>query len=330
MSPDIDSITSVWLIRKFFPEWSDAELRFVPAGSTLDNKPVDSDPDVIHVDTGFGRFDHHQTSDHTSASMLIFKHLQAESLLKERQSQALEKMIKEITNFDHFGEVFFPDPSSDHYEFMIHKIIEGGLKTILKEDFLITQSVFPFLDALLNIFMKKNQAVEEIKKGFVFTSHWGKTLIMETRNEETAKLAMKMGYTMVVKKDPDRGNVPARRTPGGLLEQPLQARPVSIGRWPELWGEVQVQADHRVLALEGGESFEVAALEHGRALLPWLRGHAKSRVWPGDSGQCEQTAAGWRSGPNASSPAAKPLAARWAAGAGLQPTGAPSRRRWGL
>lgn len=214
MSPDIDSITSVWLIRKFFPEWSDAELRFVPAGSTLDNKPVDSDPDVIHVDTGFGRFDHHQTSDHTSASMLIFKHLKGESLLKERQSQALEKMIKEITDFDHFGEVFFPDPSSDHYEFMIHKIIEGGLKTILKDDFLITQSVFPFLDALLNIFMKKNQAVEEIKKGFVFTSHWGKTLIMETRNEETAKLAMKMGYTMVVKKDPDRGNVRIKSIPG--------------------------------------------------------------------------------------------------------------------
>lgn len=214
MSPDIDSITSVWLIRKFLPGWSDSELRFVPAGSTLDNKPVDSDPEVIHVDTGFGRFDHHQTSDHTSASMLVFKHLKGENLLKERQSQALEKMIKEITDFDHFGEVFFPDPSSDHYEFLIHKIIEGGLKTILKDDFLIAQSVFPFLDALLNIFMKKNQAVEEIKKGFVFTSHWGKTLIMETRNEETAKLAMKMGYTMVVKKDPDRGNVRIKSIPG--------------------------------------------------------------------------------------------------------------------
>lgn len=235
MSPDIDSITSVWLIRKFLPGWGDAEMKFVAAGSTLDNMPVDSDPEIIHVDTGFGRFDHHQTSDHTSASMLVFKHLKNENLLKERQALALEKMIKEVTEFDHFGEVFFPDPSSDHYEFMIHKIIEGGLKTVLKDDLLIAQTVFPFLDAILNIFMKKNQAVDEIKKGFVFTSHWGKTLIMETKNEETAKLAMKLGYEMVVKKDPDRGNVRIKTIPGKkydlnpLYEKILKAD--KVGTW---------------------------------------------------------------------------------------------------
>jgi hypothetical protein len=235
MSPDIDSITSVWLVKKFMPGWSDAEIKFVAAGSTLDSKPVDSDPDVIHVDTGFGRFDHHQTSDHTCASKLVFEYLSQESLLKDRQKPALEKLVREVTEFDHFGEVFFPDPASDHYEFMIHKIIEGGLKSILKDDLVINQAVFPFLDALLNIFMKKDNAREEIKKGFVFNSHWGKTLIMETRNEETAKLAMKMGYCLVVKKDPDRGNVRIKTIPGKkydltpLYEKILKAD--KIGTW---------------------------------------------------------------------------------------------------
>ncbi len=50
----------------------DALLRFVPAGMTLDKRPVDSDPHVIHVDTGGGRFDHHHTNDHAlSAAELV-------------------------------------------------------------------------------------------------------------------------------------------------------------------------------------------------------------------------------------------------------------------
>lgn len=214
MSPDIDSITSVWLVRKFLPGWAEAEIKFVAAGSTLDGQPVDSDPEIIHVDTGFGKFDHHQTADRTCASKKVFEHLKSEGLLKDRQTPALEKMVAQVTEYDHFGEVFFPDPSADHYEFMIHKIIEGGLKTVLKDDLLINQAIFPMLDALLNIFMKKIQAEEEIKKGFVMTSAWGKTLFMETRNEETMKLAQKMGYVLVVKKDPVQGFVRIKTIPG--------------------------------------------------------------------------------------------------------------------
>lgn len=214
MSPDIDSITSTWLVKKFLPGWEEAELKFVAAGSTLDGQQVDSDPEVIHVDTGFGMFDHHQTSDRTCASKKVFEYLKEKGHLKERQKPALEKLVTQVTEFDHFGEVFFPEPASDHYEFSIHKIIEGGLKSVLKEDMVIMQSVFPMLDALLNIFMKKISAEEEIKKGFVFTSSWGKTLIMETKNEETTKLALKKGYSLVIKKDPDMGNVRIKTIPG--------------------------------------------------------------------------------------------------------------------
>lgn len=235
LSPDIDSITSVWLIRKFLPGWENAELKFVPAGSSLDGMDVDSDPDIIHVDTGFGRFDHHQTPDYICASSLVFEFLKKEGHIKDRQKPALERMVKEITGFDHFAEVYFPDPANDHYEFMIHKVIEGGLKSVLRDDLLILQSVFPFLDAIMGIFLKKNQAGEEIKKGFVLTSRWGKTLVMETRNEETTKLALKMGFILVVKKDPDRGNIRIKSLPGKKYDlKPLHEKILKadrVGTW---------------------------------------------------------------------------------------------------
>ena len=214
LSPDIDSIASVWLIKRFLPGWTDAELRFVPAGATLNNKPADENPEIIHVDTGLGKFDHHQNSDYICAASLVFDYLKSQGYLKDKQKRALDKMVREITGFDHFGEVFFPESFADRYEFMLQKIIEGGLKSVLKEDINVVEAVFPMLDSIVNIFIKKNQAEEEIKKGFVFASFVGRSLCMETRNEETIKLALKLGYKLVVKKDPERGNVRIKTLPG--------------------------------------------------------------------------------------------------------------------
>src|SRR5476649_632961 len=77
MSPDWDAITSVWLIKKYLSGWQDAEVTFVPAGQRVDSKGSQlkpregdaietiGDDQVIHVDTGLGPLDHHQTQDTT-------------------------------------------------------------------------------------------------------------------------------------------------------------------------------------------------------------------------------------------------------------------------
>ncbi|MCL4364202.1 chromate resistance protein [Patescibacteria group bacterium] len=218
LSPDIDSITATWLIKRFLPGWKEAAIEFVPAGSTFNNEPVDSHQEIIHVDTGFGRFDHHQTKEYTSASKLVFSHLKKEDYLEKKYFEALERMINQINSFDHFAEVYFPEPDSDHYEFMIHKIIEGGLKTILKDDLKICETVFPLLDSILNIFVKKTRAEQELVKGFIFNSRWGKSIVLETKNEETTKLALKKGFHLVAKKDPEKGNIRIKTLPEKSLD----------------------------------------------------------------------------------------------------------------
>jgi len=214
MSPDIDSISSVWLVRKYMPGWMKAHIVFVSAGSTFENKNPDENPDIIHVDTGFGMFDHHQNSKKICAASLVYDFLVSKGFLPEKHVKPLERMINEIIGFDHFEEVAFPSPEADRYEFLIHKIIDAGLKPVLKNDFEIMESVFPFLEGILNIFVRKVAAEKEIKKGFVFNSSIGKTIIMSTRNEETTKLALKMGYRLVVKKDPDKGGIRIKSYPG--------------------------------------------------------------------------------------------------------------------
>jgi len=234
-SPDIDAIAACWLIKRYLPDWNQAKLEFVAAGSTLDKEPPDSNPEIIHVDTGMGRFDHHQANDYTSASLLVFNFLVKKRLVKEKSLAALQRMINQINEFDHFSESNFPDPTNDHYEFMLHKIIEAGLKNKLKDDFLITETIFNLIDVVFNIFFKKVLAEDEINQGIVFESKWGKCLAVSSKNEEVVKLGLKSGFNLVIKKDPDKGNIRIKTLPNKLFDlEPIYKEIIKkdkIGTW---------------------------------------------------------------------------------------------------
>jgi len=216
-SVDIDAITACWLIKRFLPGWEEAELTFVPAGSTLDNIPPDEKPSVIHVDTGLGRFDHHQTNEYTSATKRVFDHLVKEGHLQSKLQTPLHKLVTIVNESDHFGEVYYPEAASDRYDFLLSQIIEG-LKAPLHDDKKITEVGCILLDAVLQILKNKVRAEEAIKAGFVFHSHWGKSLALESKNEEAIKLALKSGFKLVVKKDPDRGNARIKTLPDKALD----------------------------------------------------------------------------------------------------------------
>ncbi len=48
LSPDLDAIASCWLIKKYLTDWDSAEIRLVPAGTTLNNEPPDDNKEIIH------------------------------------------------------------------------------------------------------------------------------------------------------------------------------------------------------------------------------------------------------------------------------------------
>lgn len=205
ISPDIDSISSIWLIKKFLPGWKDANLKFVNAGQTLNNNPPDNNPEIIHVDTGFGIFDHHQTTEKTCATKKVFDYLIKNKYIKNKDKEPLEKMVDEINNFDHFGEVNFPQSDSYFYNFLITSILDSSIKSILKDDEKIVNHFLPLLDGIFDIFKKQNCSEKDIKNGFIFNSYWGKTIILSTLNEESLKLALKKGFQLVARKNPEKG-----------------------------------------------------------------------------------------------------------------------------
>ncbi len=82
-APDIDAITSVWLLKRFdSQQYADAKILFVDAGKKLTvavrEEHNASEQDVTHVDTGEGEFDHHQTDrgmQRVSAASLVYDDL---------------------------------------------------------------------------------------------------------------------------------------------------------------------------------------------------------------------------------------------------------------
>ncbi|MFN5934060.1 MAG: hypothetical protein ACK46D_07155, partial [Roseiflexaceae bacterium] len=89
LAPDLDCIAAIWIFKRFGGV-TDVQLQFVPAGTTLNNQPVDSDPRVIHVDTGLGRFDHHQRHVRTLSAAELVRRTVAP------HDQVLERVIKQV------------------------------------------------------------------------------------------------------------------------------------------------------------------------------------------------------------------------------------------
>ena len=240
-APDLDAVTSVWLIRKFLPGWDETQFKFVPAGSRLEKAlpgeeikhPIEKigQDEVIHVDTGLGPLDHHQTPDtNVCAASLTWDFVRSqnpsfdesggmESERVKHKEEAVNRMIRVVVDDDHFKEVFYPNPNADYFEFLLQGIIDGVKLQKPGDDEFCVNFAIECLDAILHNFENRVWAEEEIeKKGQEFTTHWGKGLGLETINDDTIKLAQKMGYIVVVRRDPRKGYVRIKAVPGSDVD----------------------------------------------------------------------------------------------------------------
>ena len=239
-APDLDAITSVWLIKRFLQNWSDAVVKFVPAGTRLPNSKyqiensknpieISGEDEVIHVDTGLGPLDHHQTlSDKVCAASLtwdyvrqkgqMFENEQSSGKIQDRE-EAISRMINVVVEDDHFKQVFYPNPTDDYYEFMLTDILDGLKLQKPNQDELYVSFVSECLDAILHNFENKIWAEQEIKEnGKKFESPWGKAIGFATINDDVIKLSQKMGYAIVVRKDPRKGYVRIKASPASSVD----------------------------------------------------------------------------------------------------------------
>ncbi|MCX6817154.1 MAG: DHH family phosphoesterase [Candidatus Beckwithbacteria bacterium] len=211
--PDLDAIASVWLLQRFDDDLKTAKLEFVPAGKTYQNQAVDSDPTLIHVDTGMGRFDHHQDNERTCAAKLVFNYLKSQKKISLKYQSALERLIEIVTQADQFEDFYWEKPSDDRYEFFLQYLLDNfKLSGKLNDTELVYQGM-ALLDAVLFGLRQKIESEKEIAKGIKFKSKWGRSLGVETQIIFDIKLAHKLGFNLVVRKETETGFVSIKSQP---------------------------------------------------------------------------------------------------------------------
>lgn len=217
INPDLDAICSVWLLKKFHPDFKEAEIIFVPAGETYENKQVDSDPNIIHVDTGEGKFDHHQLVEKTCSAELLFKYLKSKfGFLKNDKS--LIRLIKLVIEIDHFGECLWPQADADYYELGIVDILNGLKLAGLLDDNGLINFGSKCLEGIHSSLKIKTEAEDELKKSQEFQTPWGRGIACLTANSTVIKLGQKKGFVLVVQKDPETELVRIKARPDSKVD----------------------------------------------------------------------------------------------------------------
>src|SRR3989344_2663861 len=177
-SPDLDAITSVWLIKRYLSGWEDAVCQFVPAGDRLgggqisrsDAIEIINGDEVIHVDTGLGPLDHHQTADtNVCAASLTLDFVKRtinnqQSTINKDKMEAIGRMVKVVVDVDHFKEVFWKDSTADYHEFSLVGILDGLKIQKPDQDQYYVDFTMQCLDAILHEFENRIWAEREIKE----------------------------------------------------------------------------------------------------------------------------------------------------------------------
>lgn len=230
-SPDWDAITSIWIIKRFLPNWENAKVMYVPAGERIKGSKMQipnnnedeaieriGDDEVIHVDTGMGPLDHHQISDlHVCAASRTWDFVKKQHNGTEKwfvKADAIERIVQVVVLEDHFQQVYWPDAAADYHEFSLISLLQGIKYQKPGDDDFYTVFGMECLDAIQYAFENRIWAEKEIlEKGIVFETRFGKAIGIETMNDTVLKLAQKMGYIIVIRKDPRSGFVRIKTVP---------------------------------------------------------------------------------------------------------------------
>jgi hypothetical protein len=189
LAPDLDCLTAIWLLMRFGGA-EDAELHFVPAGKTLFDQPGDADPAIVHVDTGNGRFDHHQRADRQLCSAELVRRYVAP------RDRALERMVRRVCQIDTATA-----PSGELGFFNITALIDGYNLMFPTRPHHVAYAMLPNLDAWYAHEARQIRLEEAFARRLEFETPWGLGIAMESADGGSSRLAYRHGAVLYAYRD---------------------------------------------------------------------------------------------------------------------------------
>ncbi|HMO56877.1 MAG TPA: chromate resistance protein [Roseiflexaceae bacterium] len=187
LAPDLDCLTAMWILLRY--AFHDAELQFVPAGATLDNQRADSNTQVIHVDTGGGRYDHHQrvSTDLCAAELVRRSYAPHDPIL-----QRMVGYVCAIDNAQARGDQGF---------FNISALISGYNMLYPHHPQHVVAAMLPNLDAWYEHEARQIRLETAFARRLEFETPWGLGIAMESDDGGSSRLAYGHGAVLYAYRD---------------------------------------------------------------------------------------------------------------------------------
>jgi len=189
LAPDLDCLTAIWILIRFDGA-ADAELEFVPAGTTWQQHPVDSNPRIIHVDTGGGRYDHHQRNSRSLCAAELVRRAVAP------RDQALERMVRQVCQLDNATA-----PAGEQGFFNINALITGYNLLYPTRPRHVAYAMLPNLDAWYEQEARQIRLEQAFAHRLEFETRWGLGIAMESEDGGSSKLAYRHGAVLYAYRD---------------------------------------------------------------------------------------------------------------------------------
>ena len=180
LAPDLDCLTAIWILIRFGGA-ADAELVFVPSGETFEHRPVDIDPRIVHVDTGGGRYDHHQRKVRRAIAP---------------KDAALERMVRQVCQLDNATA-----PAGEQGFFNINALIAGYNLLYPTRPHHVAFAMLPNLDAWHEHESRQMRLEAAFAHRLEFDTPWGLGIAMESDDGGSSKLAYGHGAVLYAYRD---------------------------------------------------------------------------------------------------------------------------------
>jgi hypothetical protein len=189
LAPDLDCLTAIWILVRL-GNAAQANLEFVPAGRTWQDQPVDSDPLVVHVDTGGGRFDHHQRNARGLCAAELVRRAVAPS------EPALERMVRQVCQIDNATA-----PAGEHGFFSAASLIAGYNLLFPNQPRHVAYAMLSNLDAWHAYEAQLIRLEVAFAHRIEFETPWGLGIAMESDDGGSSKLAYRHGAVLYAYRD---------------------------------------------------------------------------------------------------------------------------------
>jgi hypothetical protein len=204
--PHRDDVAGLWLLQRFDPKYFDANLMFLPTGAN-----VHLDANHIGIGTGRGIYDEHKGDINDSATSLVWKDLKRRKLLpKGSKGAALAALVESIR----LGDMGTGIGQPNHWR-NDTKVLQTIAGLPGQDSITATRWGYTLMDALLELYEKREVAVRAIQKGIKFQTRWGRGIAIKSDvlPGMASTVSAELGYALVALEHPSHRYIHVRSNP---------------------------------------------------------------------------------------------------------------------